>query len=246
MISTLFTGRYADADLRGDALITDPPYGARTHRGHDAAGDQIRSSTGQRTRRAIAYASWKPQDVKELVEWSADRIRGWRVCFTSHDLVMPYLEAYERIGLYAFAPVPVIIPRPRLLGDGPASWAVWLCVARPKTAEFSRWARPPARKSGCLPGQYRASAERGAPVVGAKRVGLMQEIVRDYSNPGDLVVDPCAGFASTGVAALREGRGFAGAELDAELAEKARQRLETECRTSLPSTPESTPPATPS
>jgi hypothetical protein len=228
MTARLYAGSYLDASLSGDALITDPPYGGRTHAGHNAASAQVLSATGQITRRAISYGAWTEQDVRDLVRWSADRIRGWRVCFTSHDLVMAYVKAYEEIGLYAFAPVPVLIPRPRLLGDGPSSWAVWLMVARPKSKEFARWAREGTRKSGCLPGMYRASAERGAPVVGAKRVSLMEEIVRDYSNPGDTVVDACAGFASTAVAALRSGRHFAGAELNPELARKAAERIRAE------------------
>lgn len=39
---------------------------------------------------------------------------------------------------------------------------------------------------------------------------LLRWLVRTYSNPRDLVVDPFAGSGSTGVAALAEGRRFAG------------------------------------
>ncbi len=226
---------YAESNLSGDSLIADPPYGARTHKGHNAGHEQTKSVTGQATRRAITYEPWAASDVEALVSWSADpiggapRISGWRAIFCSHDLVEPYMRSYERVGLYAFAPVAVIIPRPRLLGDGPASWLIYLMVARPKSRAFMRWR--------CLPGMYRASVERNAPVVGAKRVSLMQEVVRDYSNPGDIVVDPCAGWGSTGVAAFALGRAFRGAEKDRELAGSANARIEA----SLYQVPEITP-----
>jgi site-specific DNA-methyltransferase (adenine-specific) len=42
----------------------------------------------------------------------------------------------------------------------------------------------------------------------------MQQIVRDYSRPGMLVADPCAGHATTLVAALQSGRRVWGAECD--------------------------------
>lgn len=47
-----------------------------------------------------------------------------------------------------------------------------------------------------------------------KPEGLLRYLVRTYSNPGDLVVDPFAGSGSTGVAAVAEGRTFAGWDSD--------------------------------
>jgi hypothetical protein len=43
-----------------------------------------------------------------------------------------------------------------------------------------------------------------------KPVDLLRWLVRSYSRPGDLVVDPFAGSGSSGVAALAEGRQFIG------------------------------------
>lgn len=54
---------------------------------------------------------------------------------------------------------------------------------------------------------------------------LLERVIKVSSNPGDLVVDPMAGTGSTGEAALRLGRRFAGIELCLETAEKARERL---------------------
>jgi len=53
----------------------------------------------------------------------------------------------------------------------------------------------------------------------------MELLVRLFSNPGELLLDPFAGSGTTGVAALRLGRRFLGWEMNAEYAEIARRRL---------------------
>jgi site-specific DNA-methyltransferase (adenine-specific) len=213
-------GRYDEAlDPWGgfDAIITDPPYGAGTHAGWNKAEKQVRSATGQATRTAINYNHWTPDDVAAFVRWAASCCRGWICAMTSDDLAPVYHQAYLDAGLYAFAAVPIIQPRPRLTGDGPSSWTVWLMVARPRSRTFATW--------GCLPGAYMSHTEKHGAVAGAKPLELMRAIVRDYSRPGDLVCDPCAGGGTTLLAALWEGRQAIGAELDADTHAKATRRL---------------------
>lgn len=212
-------GRWQDAlaDVREvDALICDPPYGARTHRGHDSGGPQILGVTGQATRQALSYGAWGAEDVAELVDSWAPRTRGWVVALTSHDLIPHWEVALVRHGRYVFAPLPVIMHRPRLLGDGPASSAVWCVVARPRTREAARW--------GCLPGWYRPDKELGAH-IGGKPLGLMRALVGDYTDPGALVCDPCAGYGTTLLAAAELGCRAVGAEVDPETFAHAQKRI---------------------
>lgn len=200
-----------------DAVICDPPYSARTHDGHNGAEEQMRSVTGQATIARIEYASWGSCDVFDFVESWAPRCAGWLAALTSDDLAPAWRLAFTASGFLSFAPIPVIQKRPRLLGDGPSSWTVWLMVARPRTRAMATW--------GCLPGAYEAPTERLGIVAGAKPIGLMRAIVRDYSRPGDLVVDPCAGGGTTLLAAAMEGRHGLGAELDPATFAKAAARL---------------------
>ena len=58
-----------------------------------------------------------------------------------------------------------------------------------------------------------------------KPQALFETLVRKHSNHGDLVVDPYLGSGTTGVAAINEGRRFAGCDLDREYATKARERI---------------------
>jgi adenine-specific DNA-methyltransferase len=56
-------------------------------------------------------------------------------------------------------------------------------------------------------------------------VGLAQRFVRALTKPGDVVLDPFCGVASSGVAAVVEGRRFLGAEISTEYVSIARERL---------------------
>lgn len=210
MSADLRFGRWQDvlADVECDALIADPPYGARTHNGHD--GGVEHSSIGDpkwdtARRRELSYGHWTPEDVREFVGHWHRRCRGWMAAMSCSDLSPVWREAFAAVGLTTFQPVACVIRAMsvRLNGDGPSSWVVWLNVARPKT--LSKW--------GTLDGAYVVGRGNGGH-IGGKPLDLMRALVRDYSRPGDLICDPCAGYATTGVAALGMGRRFVGAECD--------------------------------
>jgi len=124
-------------------------------------------------------------------------------------------------GRYVFAPLPIVElgSRIRLSGDGPSTWTCWAIVSRPKTREMQRW--------GTLPGAYVTDREAigSRPVVGGKHLRAMRSIIRDYTRPGDLVCDPCAGGGTTLLAARMEGRRSIGAEMMPEHYDIARRRL---------------------
>ena len=58
-----------------------------------------------------------------------------------------------------------------------------------------------------------------------KPVALMRELVRDFSDPGEVICDPHAGSGTTGVAALLEGRRVILVERNPEHAATCRRRL---------------------
>ena len=118
------------AGVECDALIVDPPYGARTHAGHNAAVNQgmVRMRAGMVRMRALSYEHWTAIDVRN--------------------------------------------------------------------------------------GAYVVNRDPGH--IGGKPLQLMHAIVRDYTRPGDLVCDPCAGHGTTLRAAAAHGRRAIGAEVDPE------------------------------
>lgn len=217
MTADLRFGRWQDvlAGVECDALIVDAPYSSKTHAGHAAghAGDRRGYN-----RQDISYNSFSEDQVAELVQGLAPRVRGWFVSITDDVLAPTWSDALRSAGRYVFAPLPFVETgsRVRLTGDGPSSWSCWIVVARPRTPEFVKW--------GTLPGSYVGPSER-KPVIGGKSLGLMRAIVRDYTKPGDLICDPCAGGGTTLLAALSEGRRAVGAEMDPKHFEIARKRL---------------------
>lgn len=58
-----------------------------------------------------------------------------------------------------------------------------------------------------------------------KAVSVIEPLIRTYSRPGDLVLDPFSGSGSTAVAAALSGRRYIGIELERQYCELARRRL---------------------
>jgi site-specific DNA-methyltransferase (adenine-specific) len=208
-----------------DCIITDPPYSERTHSGNNGGRREKRDTgkyagTGPITQ--IDYTSLSSADVQAWAKAWAPRVRYWIAVLTDSELISAWRAGFDAAGLCSFAPVPCVITGMtcRLTGDGPSSWAVYLVVARTKAA--AKW--------GTLPGAYVVAQERPTDVldrrIGGKPLPLMQQIVRDYSRPGMLVADPCAGHATTLVAALQAGRRVWGAECDPAAHAAAVARLE--------------------
>ena len=212
-------GRWQDvmADVATcDAVICDPPYGDRTHA----------TALGARREDGCAlenlgpqYAAWTAGDVAEFVASWSPRCSRWMVALTCSDLLCDWRRILEDAGRYVFAPVPCVMRgmSVRLAGDGPSSWAVYAIVARPRSKEMATW--------GALPGAYVGAPGREAGGGRGKPDWLMRALVRDYSRRGDLIVDPFAGWAATGMAAMGLDRRFLGAEVDPDAHAEGMRRL---------------------
>jgi site-specific DNA-methyltransferase (adenine-specific) len=61
-----------------------------------------------------------------------------------------------------------------------------------------------------------------------KPVALIEELIKTYSNEGDVILDSCMGSGTTGVAALNLGRKFIGIELDKTYFDIAKKRIRDE------------------
>ena len=199
-----------------DCIITDPPYSARTHTGHNA----LFHSVGDDMRRAIDYTHLTPAMCREWAAAWAPRVRYWVAVMCDHVLIPVWQDAFQAAGLCVFAPVPCVITgmTVRMSGDGPSSWTIYLMVARTKKA--AKW--------GTLPGAYVVPVYHDKTArIGGKPLSLMRQIVRDYSRPGMVVADPCCGYGTTLIAAAEQGRTVWGCDTDAESVKRTIERLET-------------------
>ncbi len=206
-----------------DHVICDPPFSERTHAGQKhgrrTESEGTTDGPGLLSEHGLGYPHLTPEQVASLCPFLHSASTGWVVVMTDHVLFPIWEREFRELGRYVFAPVPVVIPgmNVRLAGDGPSNWTIWLVVTRPK-----------GLKDGTKPGAYLRPAEdprRSKLVKGAKPLSLMDQLVRDYSQPGDTICDPFAGSGTTGVAALRSGREFVGFEINPEHFKQAEERL---------------------
>lgn len=58
---------------------------------------------------------------------------------------------------------------------------------------------------------------------------LLRELIRDNSNEGDIIFDPCCGSGAHCLVAKEEGRNYIGIELNHQYYEVAKERLQREC-----------------
>lgn len=203
-----------------DHVITDPPYSARTHAGHD--GGARRGSDGIE-REQLGHAALSPVMAKVLAGHFVRASSGWVVWMTDHTLAPDIQHALEELGRYVFAPLPFFHPgrSVRLSGDGPCSWTDWIVCAR--TAALRKWGTLPG---GYVAGEGWSDKER----MGGKPTRLMSLLVQHYSRAGEVVCDPFMGGGTTGVACAMERRGFIGIEIDAPTFDRACRRIEQELR----------------
>jgi len=207
------------------AVICDLPYSARTHEGvqYEGAGNRAaRMNDPGKLSRPLGYSAVTSDDIAAFAGHWHQRCKGWFVTITDHQSARIWEAELERAGRYVFAPIPwvAIGSRVRLAGDGPSSWTCWIIVARPRCEPWNKW--------GTLPGAYIMTQETntGAPITGTKPLALMEALIRDYTRPGDLVCDPCAGTGTTLLAARNLGRNSIGSEMDPKTYAYAKARLD--------------------
>ena len=199
-----------------DHVITDPPYDERTH-------SRARSLKGGGSDIAIDFDTLDVATVAPLMLRVTSR---WLVAFCSLEMLGEYRTAlgdsYLRSGIWDRPD-----GTPQISADRPGQAAEGIAIAHGPAKK--RWNRSGTR------GMWRCGVERverhGHPTP--KPIDLMLALVADFTDPGDLILDPFCGSGTTGVACLRLGRRFLGFDLKPAYAELAHDRLvaETQCST---------------
>jgi DNA modification methylase len=196
-----------------DVIITDPPYTQHVHSKQRRGLDEGTSD--------LAFPPFTDSDVYRAAGVFARVVRRWVVVFCaiedagrwSNLLVGAGLE-YVRTGAW-------IKPdgMPQFTGDRPAAGFEAIVIAHPPGRK--RW------NGGGKHGVWTFPKGEGVKVQHptTKPLGLMEALVRDFTDEGDLVLDPFAGSGTTGVACRRLGRRFLGWERDPRYAAIAEKRI---------------------
>jgi len=200
-----------------DAFISDPPYGdAATHNAHLSS---ITLRNGEPARQALGFGGISVEECVALASsWTAAAAR-WVVftCEWKYGHALDAAGLLIRLGIWRKPD-----GAPQFTGDRPGTgWeAVAICHRQGKKrwnggGKHALWSHGFARDE--------VGSARVHPTQ--KPLRLMIDLVRDFTDPGEVILDPFAGSGTTGEAALIEGRRIILVERDAERCAIARARL---------------------
>lgn len=221
------TGLASLADKSVDHVITDPPYEAEAHTlqrrcksAHDRGGDVYGVADPE-------PLPFPPIDVeaRDAVSVDIGRLaRNWAAVFCQVEAIATWRDSltagglvYKRAGLW-------LKPngQPQLTGDRPGMGYESIVFAH--IAGRSKWNGGGKHGIWSVPKEdWKDMSTERHPTQ--KPVALMEALIRDFTDPGDLILDPFAGSGTTGVAAIRLGRRFIGWEKDERYFKIAQKRL---------------------
>lgn len=197
-----------------DAVITDPPYGTdATHSGHLS---KITLKTGEPARQALCFDGISEAEAVELARTWVEQAARW-VVFTCE---WKYAHALDKAGLLVrFGIWRKPDGAPQFTGDRPGTG--WEAVAVCHRPGRKRWNGGGRHAVWTHP---KGENDSGHPT--GKPAGLVSDFVRDFSEPGETVLDPFMGSGTTGVSCLRFGRKFIGVEIDERYFDIACKRID--------------------
>jgi DNA modification methylase len=221
-------------DRSVDHCLSDPPYSkdlyarTRTNKGSGLRpnGRPVCASEGQDRTSAFQFASDAIGSIDDILDPVADEllrlVKRWTLVF--HDIEIDHRwraafgPTYVRTGIWVKPDA-----MPQVTGDRPAQGFEACTIAHPRGRK--RW------NGGGLPAVWTHNTSKGHERPDhpcPKPLSLMIELVELFTDVGDLVIDPFAGSATTGVACLRLGRRFLGIERDPKFHQLSMERLAAE------------------
>jgi len=220
------TGLASLADKSIDHVITDPPYEAECH----SSGRRIKTTGGGGNYGTIGGCVLDFDPITDAQRNEAARqfarlTRRWVIVFCQVEAVSAWRGALTAAGL-SYRRTCVWLKedaQPQLSGDRPGMGYETLVCAHPVAR--SRW------NGGGKRGVYlsaRASTIENRPALHMteKPLPVIEALVRDFTDPGEIILDPFAGSGTTGVACKRLGRSFVGWERDEKYHAIAVKRIE--------------------
>lgn len=201
-------------DMSVKAVLTDPPYTERTH---TKARSNIKDGTGNGIG---AFTSITDADLEAMLSECGRVSEGWVIATLDYrhaarfDETPPPGLKCQRVGVWVKTN-----PTPQITGDRPGQgWEAISYLHRAKGR--SVW------NGGGKHGNYitQTAAPEGHPT--AKPLSIYEDLVRQFTNYGDTVLDPFAGSGTTLRAAANNGRKAIGIELEERYCEIIAKRCQ--------------------
>jgi hypothetical protein len=182
-----------------DHVLTDPPYEQEAHT------RTRRAHAGREGRDPYAVIPFDPLTETQR-QFLCTLPGGWVLIFCQEDAVGAYKARfgtrYRRACVWVKSD-----GAPQFTGDRPAMGYEPIVCGWARAGK-SRW------NGGGKRGVYRHNVHEGRPRLHPtqKPVALLRELLRDFTQPGDVILDPFMGSDSLGVACIETGRRFMGIE----------------------------------
>lgn len=215
-------------DKSVDHVICDPPYEAEAH----TQGRRIRGKTLPGGGRQIVEAPvpFPPITAAERVAIGAEIarvVRRWALVFCQVEATHLWATALQPLAYRRTCVWVKPDGRPQYSGDRPGVGYECFVLSHPKgRCSWNGGGKVGVFTHLTLAGARAAWNAKAHPTQ--KPTSLMVELVSLFTDPGETILDPFAGSGTTGVAALRLGRRFLGAEKDAAHYATACARLAAE------------------
>lgn len=183
-----------------DHCLSDPPFSEHVH----AVGRMDKAiRAGER---GFGFTSLTG-DLRSLVCSQLARVvRRWSIIFTDAEGLHAWKTGFEEAGIQHVRTGAWVKPGalPQMSGDRPSAGFEALEIAHPKGRK--RW------NGGGKPAVWTHPVERGGERVHPTQKPrlLLVELLDDFTDPGDLILDPFCGSGGIGIACVRLGRRYIG------------------------------------
>ena len=206
-------------DKSVDHVICDPPYDAKTDAGHVKAGGRSRV-------KSIGVGVLDAES-ESLIARELERItKRWILVFCADEQLGSWQAAFRSCGrIVRDGWWRKTNGSPQFTGDRPGVPGEHIAIAHGGRSGRMKWnggGRHAYWETNTCSGRERTEHPTQKPL------DLMRMLVEDFTDPGDLVLDPFAGSGTTGVACRMLGRRFIGWELSPAYHEIACRRLRGE------------------
>ena len=200
-----------------DAVVTDPPYDEEAHR----FGRRTRATFEKAEMAELNFAKFPPENRLKLSEILKKLSIGWVISFCQIESIGLWKEAHENAGLKYRRSCIWRKPdgMPQFSGDRPGmGYETFVCSWSGKSKSI--W------NGGGKHGIYvYPKGNAGANHQTEKPIALMQDIIFDFTQLAETILDPFMGSGTTGVACMNLGRKFIGIEIDEKYFEIACKRI---------------------
>lgn len=200
-----------------DAVVTDPPYAEKTHQG-------ARRSTWKR-----------PQSVRPLLHFAAMGCEALRLCLAAccpHRWLIATMDYHHLVALEEMPPAGVRFVRfgiwnktaytPQFSGDRPAQGWEAIGIFHNRTTTL-RW-QGGGQRAVWTYDKIQDTASIQHPTQ--KPLALIVDLLQQFTDSGETVLDPFMGAGTTGVACVQLGRSFIGIEIEPRYFDIACCRIE--------------------